>query len=106
MYMYPVRMCKGVQSNQFCGYHCCQHENRQIKNSEFASANCSQGVRNRKKTRVHASTRQACPKGTTKALNRAFCWSRLLVTPTAIIICICMLNSRVRARWLSISIHE
>ena len=39
--------------------------------------------------RKRAYVRQGCPKATTKAINSAFCWSRLLVTPTAII-CICM----------------
>ena len=32
---------------------------------------------------------QGCPKGTTKAVNCAFCWTCLLVSHTAII-CICM----------------
>ena len=48
---------------------------------EFASAYCSYGVGIERK---RAYGHQGCPKGTTEAINRAFCWSRLLVTPTAI----------------------
>ena len=40
---------------------------------EFASANCSQGVMNRKKTRERANVRRGCAKGTTKAINHASC---------------------------------
>ena len=69
---------------------------------EVTSATCSQSVRNRKKSTY---VRQGCPKGTTKAINRAFCWSRLLVTPT-VIICIIMHGERSRKRTSTLAIDQ
>ena len=46
--------------------------------------------------RKRAYGRQGCPKATTKAINRAFCWSRLLVTPTTVL-CICIYGPHAHA---------
>ena len=40
--------------------------------------------------RKHAYVRRSCPKGTTKATDRAFCRTRLLVTPTRVDV-LCMI---------------
>ena len=55
--------------------------------------------------RKRAYKRQGYPKGTMKAINRASCWSRLLVTPTAIT-CIRMRNRPTHARTLAIAQHS
>ena len=63
---------------------------------KFASANCGYGVGNRKKAGVQVSR---LSKRDHESYKSCFCWSRLLVTPTAII-CMCIRPARAHARLL------
>ena len=101
-YYYPVRMCKGKVISSVVVVVVSTNIARSTILGELVSANCSQGVINRKKTREHAS--RLSKRDHKSYINRSSCWSRLLVTPTAII-CICMrhiLIACTRARTLAI----
>ena len=104
---YPVRMRKGVKYSVLSSLSLLSA--RKSPDPEFwANLRVLLIVKVSEIERKRAYVRQVCPKRTMKAINRAFCWSRLLITPIAIV-CICTchtLNARAsaRARWLLISI--